>query len=156
MLFKVHERYAVAARVRDSPNLNFNHRTNTRTGCSGKPSDERIELWRIFQDGPARAVESNNTRRSRKSAEHNHDATIFLQVGDRLDPTTCLVEISNSAWPGHEKLVTVALGRAVQRTVTGEWCRGDEEDGLRFKPLGQLVTDALEGPSHATIMAVPR
>src|ERR1700722_619689 len=135
MLLEVHERYAVATRVRDSLNLDHNHRSNTRTGCPGKQSHEGIELGRICEDGPSRPVESHNTWRPRKGTEHHHDATIFLQVGDRLDAAAGLIEIGNGTRPGDEKLVTVALGRAVQQSVTGKWCRGDEEDRLGFEPF---------------------
>ena len=79
-------------------------------------------------------MESNDARRSREGAEHDHDATVFLEVRNRLDTAASLVEKGNGAWSRDEELLPVALGRAVEQPVTGEWRGGDEEHRLVAEP----------------------
>jgi len=53
-------------------------------------------------------------------------ATIFLEVGDRLDTAAGLVPTGSR----DEELLTEALWRVVERAVTGQGCGGDEEHRL--------------------------
>jgi len=53
-----------------------------------------------------------------------------------IDTTAGLVEKGNATRPRDEERVTVALWRAVDQAVTGEWRGGDEEHRLGEKPRG--------------------
>ena len=60
----------------------------------------------------ARPVESDDVRRPFERAKHDHDPTVFFQVGDRLHAASSQVEIAYSVAVDDPKSVD-PLGRAV-------------------------------------------
>ena len=114
MILKVHQGHPEATRVRDPLNLNKNDRANSHTRRSRKQFRESVELRSIPHHAPAYSVESDNPWRSAEGAEHDHDASVFAKMGNRLNSAPRLIEIRDALRSAYRELLSIALRRTVE------------------------------------------
>lgn len=96
-------------------------------------------------------MKSYDPRRPGEGAEHDDDAPILVQVSDRLDATSGLVEIGDLPLSQHDEFLPVALRRAVEKAFPVKGSGRDEEDRLAHEPLPQTFVDALENLAHTPL-----
>jgi hypothetical protein len=93
-------------------------------------------------------MQTDDLRWSAKRAEHEHDATVFPQVGDRFHPAADEIGVGNRRRPQHAEGAGRAFGREIDVTVGIIGRGGHEKHRLPGQPLLGCVVDDVVNPSH--------
>ena len=93
MFVEGHEGYSISARVRYSRDLHHDDRSNANRLAARELIGERRKFGSARQHCVSNTVETHNSRWTFERAEHQDDATVLAQVGDRLYPTARLVQV---------------------------------------------------------------
>src|SRR4051794_22702687 len=130
----LHQRHAVSARVGDAVDVDADRAAHAAGGVV-----RRHEL--------AAAVEAHDPRRAVEGAEHDADAAVVPQVGDRLRTTADVVVVLDRPLVDDPERADRPLRRDVH-VAAARRRRRDEEQALPTDPVRQLRVDALEDLSH--------
>ena len=154
--FVGHEGHAVATCRRDARDVHHDHRA-TRLGYAGvfegPLREESVEARVACHHHRAATVEAQDLRRALERAEHDHDASVFAQVRERLGAAPEHVEVRDGLGPGHAQRPDRALRRQVHVTAGGERRGPDEEERLLRDPCAEVLVDDLVDLSHRRSLA---
>jgi hypothetical protein len=97
------ERDAVPARVGDPLHVDLDDRAARlgRLGFGEADGQQLVEPGIVGQDDLATAVEAQDPRRALEGAEHDDDAPVLAQVGDRLGAAADDVQVRDRALVEH-------------------------------------------------------
>ena len=147
-----HERNAVTARIGHPLHVDHDDRP-PRLGAVGL--GEGTALEQLVEAGVAgghhltASVQPEDPRRPLEGAQHDHDAPVLAQVGDRLRAAADHVEVGDGALVEHPQGVDRPLRRDVHVTLAVERRRADEEQRLALDPAAQVIVDAVEDLAHS-------
>ena len=148
---ELHDRDPVAARVRDPLDVDHDHRTGSRLGREAP--EELVESRLAEGDHLPGAEQPDDAGRPGEGAEHDHDAAVLLEVGDRLDPAAREVQVRDPAPAENRQGPVVALRRAVDVPGRVEWRGPHEEHRLGLDEFGHPGIDHVVEGTHRFSLA---
>ena len=83
----------------------------------GAAREQLLELWVVGRNDLAASVDSDDSRRALEGAEHDHDAPVLAQVGNRFRSGADDVQVGDRARAEDAKRANRALGRDVHVAV---------------------------------------
>ena len=134
-----HPRHPEAARVGDPVHVHADHRAAAR--AVGEAGHQVVEPRGAGQHHLAAAVQAHDVRRALERAEHQADAAVVAQVGDRLRAAAGQVEVRHLVRAEHRERPGQPLRRHVHVALAARRRRADEEHRLRQHERRQALVD---------------